>query len=610
MAEQLRQRSFVACYAGSQETTQDGSSQRLGDSLKPPALVVDSVTRTGSKSRHAANTIFVEIKMKTKTWAVTLALAVLAGCKIQINVPENGRVTTESGNYTCESGQTCNVEVVDTLFNETFITEPNEDYFFEGWRGGPFYLCGWAGSACSLVTSFFEGSEPLLAILESDQEWLIEPQFVSYTLLGPNGYVSIEGVVDVKNVAYSKPEGAVSIDANNDGLEDLLMGPSNYHVEPELALALFINQGGGRYVENAAGVIDEVPLIGYINHPTLVADFNGDGADDAFLVDQGLEIGAPPFAGNQPKLLLSDGSGGLINASESHLPPMETEFHHSASVGDVDRDGDLDILVVTLSELRTYILVNDGFGSFALRTEGLPQQIVSEEANWDAGAISFAYVNDDELLDIVFGAYHNAPELEVRVTLQRQNGSFEEVQRIKLETPPFGRAGIDLILAEDLDGDGDDDLIGKIDESSLPGQEDSAVGDIGLFALRNDNGVFKEVTELWLGGSLASEILPDTNIAGLYLQDINGDQHLDLLFAQSIALNQLGQHLFLNDGRGRFSPTPAITIDSDLQISPAWYTDYDADGDTDIVGMYPDVNEVDGEYLSFGYEIIVLERSE
>ena len=43
----------------------------------------------------------------------------------------------------------------------------------------------------------------------------------AFVLQQPNGYVSIEGVVDVKNVAYAKPEGAIAIDANDDGLEDL-----------------------------------------------------------------------------------------------------------------------------------------------------------------------------------------------------------------------------------------------------------------------------------------------------------------------------------------------------------------------------------------------------
>jgi len=434
-----------------------------------------------------------------------------------------------------------------------------------------------------------------------------DPIELNYSLLRPNGYVPLENVDEISNTAYSIPEATISIDANNDGLNDLLLGPTNYAAEPELALVLFINQGDGKFIEDAAGVIDNVPLVGYLNHPSLVADFNGDGADDAFLVDQGLEVGSPPFVGHQPILLLSNNEGGLINASESHLP-MLTEFHHSASVGDIDLDGDLDILGVTLSELSVYILINDGKGNFSLRTEGLPEDIVSELANKDIGAITLAHVNNDKRLDIVFGTYHNAPTLQVFVALQDENGNFVESQTLTF-TQTYEKAGIDLLLAADLDGDGDDDVIGKMDISSLPGEENTTEGGLTLFALRNDNGMYTNVTETWLGGGVVSELLPNPNISGLYLQDINGDDHLDLLFANSgIELNQLGHYLYINNGKGQFFPAKNTSVDSDLSISPQWYMDHDNDGDMDIVAMWPDVTIVDGKYISTGYEIIVLER--
>jgi hypothetical protein len=430
-----------------------------------------------------------------------------------------------------------------------------------------------------------------------------------YVLQRPNDYVSIEGIVEVKGVSYARPEAAVVIDANNDGLEDLLMGPSNWSVEPELSLAIFVNQGGGKFVEDAAGVIDNVPLVGFLNHPTIVADFNGDGADDAFLVDQGLELGEPPFDGNQPKLLLSNGAGGLINASNTHLPPLETEFHHSASVGDIDGDSDLDILVVTLSEARVYILDNDGSGDFSLRTQGLPQDLISEEANQDIGALTLAYVNDDSLLDMVFGWYHNAPQIQTAVLLQDETGNFNETQRLSDFSEKFEGGGIDLILANDLDSDGDDDLIGKIDESTLPGVEGE--GKLAWFALRNDNGVYVDVTKTWLGSSIISDLVPNANIAGLYLQDINGDEHADLLFAHSgIRLDQLNHYLLLNDGTGKFSPAGNAAVNSTDSVGPLWYTDHDQDGDIDIVAMLPDVNQVGQDYVQSGYELVVLEKTD
>ncbi len=547
--------------------------------------------------------------MRTGILAVVGLLLAASGCKLQIEVPANGRVTTTSGNYTCESGQSCEIEVLDTSFNETFVAEPVEGYFFDGWKNEQGYFCWWARGNCRLQNAFVEGNDTFLDILASDRSWSMAPKFATYTMLRNNGYVSVENIQGITAASYARPEATISLDANNDGQIDLLMGPSNWDAEPEFPLALFINQGGGVFVEDAAGVIDNVPTVGQLNHPSIVADFNGDGADDVFLVDQGLEIGTPPFAGHQPGLLLSNGAGGLTNASDTHLPPF-VAFHHTAAVGDIDLDGDLDILGADLNNIRAYILLNDGSGRFTLRTDRLPQDIVSEEANWDVGTVTLAYINNDNRLDIVFGTYKSAPQMLIAVALQDETGDFPTSQVLELgET--FANGGIDLLLAEDLDGDGDDDLIGKIDESTLPGEEtEGGSGEIGLLALRNDNGVLTNVTNTWLGGSLASQLVSDTRISGLFLEDVNGDGHKDLLFAHtSIPLNELGQYLFLNNGKGRFRAAPQISVDSDFFVGPQWYTDHDGDGDVDIVVIWPDITEVDGNFISTGYEIIVLERN-
>ncbi len=539
--------------------------------------------------------------------AICLALLTSA-CRLELSVPQQGQVDTLSGNFACAAGQRCEIDVDDASFAETFVANPLPGCFFEAWRSGPGYFCGGPNKQCVITTAFFAGNQPLLNLLEADLPYFMEPRFADYTLVRANDYVSIEGEVAVQNVAYSRTEGSVSFDANDDGLMDLLMGPSNFAFEPKLSLALFINQGGGVYVEDAAGTIDNVPLVGFINHPSLVADFNGDGADDVFLVDQGLEIGLPPFAGEQPILLLSNGSGGLSNASFTHLPDLSTEFHHSADIGDVDGDGDLDIAVVTLSELRVYILENDGAGRFSLRTQGLPQELVTEEANRDLGAITLTDTNGDQRLDLVFGIYKNEPGLEVIVALQTADGAFLPSQTISLEKRQPD-SGIDLILAADLDGDGDEDLVGKIDESLLDSEVGEALGGLGMFIFRNEAGRYVDVTRQWLRSNLIREFLPDENVAGFYLQDVNDDKHLDLVFARNIPLEQLGSYILLNNGSGKFSPAAELSLASDIiSVGPVWYNDYDGDGDTDIVAMYPDVNQVDGNFISSGYEIVVIER--
>ena len=106
-----------------------------------------------------------------------LFLALLSGCKIQVQVPNNGRVATISGSYLCEASQTCEIEVVDVLFNETFVAEPAEGFHFEGWRREALYLCGGLSTPCPLVTSGFQGIEILMEFLTSDEVWFLEPVF-------------------------------------------------------------------------------------------------------------------------------------------------------------------------------------------------------------------------------------------------------------------------------------------------------------------------------------------------------------------------------------------------------------------------------------------------
>ena len=50
--------------------------------------------------------------------AVILGSAIISGCKIEIQVPSGGAVVSESGAYTCSSGSTCSIDVVDIFFDD------------------------------------------------------------------------------------------------------------------------------------------------------------------------------------------------------------------------------------------------------------------------------------------------------------------------------------------------------------------------------------------------------------------------------------------------------------------------------------------------------------
>ncbi len=101
----------------------------------------------------------------------------VASCKLTIIVPEHGRVTTLSGNFQCDSGATCDIDIADTLFDETFITEPSPGYAFDGWQADRGYLCGSSTAPCRLFTTLFAGNEAFESLLESELTLLLAPRF-------------------------------------------------------------------------------------------------------------------------------------------------------------------------------------------------------------------------------------------------------------------------------------------------------------------------------------------------------------------------------------------------------------------------------------------------
>lgn len=107
-----------------------------------------------------------------------MALA-LTACKIQIEVPQGGSVVTESGDYQCSAGSICIVEVTDLLFDESFRVETEDGYAFAGWAVRQGGLCGGSMEPCVLSTSGFASYPALLALLNSDDAFFLEPIFWS-----------------------------------------------------------------------------------------------------------------------------------------------------------------------------------------------------------------------------------------------------------------------------------------------------------------------------------------------------------------------------------------------------------------------------------------------
>ena len=114
-------------------------------------------------------------------------------------------------------------------------------------------------------------------------------------------------------------------------------------------------------------------------HPreVLTADFNADGRTDVFIADYGYDV--DPFPGWSNQLLLATETG--YDDVSDRLPPQNTTgITHNAAVGDVDGDGDVDILAANQAGeylgRAPYLLPNDGEANFTVDRSMPPQRVV------------------------------------------------------------------------------------------------------------------------------------------------------------------------------------------------------------------------------------------
>ena len=109
--------------------------------------------------------------------SLLLLCALVSSCKVRIVVPEGGSVKSSSGAYNCASGKTCNIDVVDIFFDETFTAVPASGYTFKSWKKRRKGFCGGKSKPCHLYTSGFAGNNPLMAFLESKEVFYLQPRF-------------------------------------------------------------------------------------------------------------------------------------------------------------------------------------------------------------------------------------------------------------------------------------------------------------------------------------------------------------------------------------------------------------------------------------------------
>ncbi|MCK4644462.1 VCBS repeat-containing protein [bacterium] len=212
-------------------------------------------------------------------------------------------------------------------------------------------------------------------------------------------------------------------DFNNDGALDIIL-TDQFSWETKL----FLNDGSGNFIEESSGQITGADMYEAIS----VGDLDND--DDLDIV-----------FGN--KIYMNDGLGNF-----THIASLSG--WDSSALGDLDGDGDLDIVIVgdSMGEVSK-IYINDGAGSFNETNIGLLEPLAGGAQYC---SVALGDLDNDGDLDIVIsgsGASYD-PEHFTGVYLNDGVGNFSYY-----DTSDIFQADDASIAFGDIDGDGDLDFI-------------------------------------------------------------------------------------------------------------------------------------------------------
>jgi hypothetical protein len=326
------------------------------------------------------------------------------------------------------------------------------------------------------------------------------------------------------------PKSVRAADVDNDGDADLLVStmlPSTN----EYGLSLRLNDGLGNFSNGPYIITQFGPLI------PLAGDVDGDGD---------LDVVTAHYWNSDPAVInvrLNNGTGTFGGGQNLSLGAMI----RSAALGDLDADGDLDIMVSTYSggEGRLVVCRNNGAGTFAILSPALALGLGS-----GAGPLALGDVDGDGDLDVATVMRQNS----VVLALNNGQAAFALLREV-----PVGD-GPSAVLLRDLDGDRDLDLLTSNVTSST-------------ISIRFNNG-----TGLFGGGQdMLGSYDYDYNEPAL--GDVDGDGDLDLVQARQ-STNQGQISLYLNNGRGTFGLRQVVNVVGSAR-SPV-LADFNGDGALDL----------------------------
>ncbi len=352
------------------------------------------------------------------------------------------------------------------------------------------------------------------------------------------------------DIDYSASDSA---DLDGDGDLDLALGILGNH---PATIRVMENDGSGTFSETWRTFVG---VLGFSDvEDVRFAHMNGDKwIDLVFSFDEEFSSGEDPGS-----IWVAFGLPGL-----QFDPPTRFGFDEVSPTGiaiaDIDGDGDNDVIAHVKGlffrddpqtiDRRIAVLLNDGAGGLTVA-----QQVVTDNrrASWAFGTVAVEDLDGDGDLDVL-GVSGSRLDPGLLVVLLNDGTGHLELDHTMVTTPN----GFDLV-AGDFDGDGDPDaaLMHRGLEEELP----------YLTVYENDGDAGFTVSQTFVEWEIEVS-------KSLAVEDIDGDGWLDLICASV----RSGPVIHLNDGTGDFSNKAWYAANSPTKGFA--FGDFDLDGDTDII---------------------------
>jgi FG-GAP-like repeat len=248
--------------------------------------------------------------------------------------------------------------------------------------------------------------------------------------------------------------------------------------------------------------------------------------------------------------------GGGSFAPQLVLDSASVEIY-DVDVLDVEGDGDLDIVYAVFSNGRVMWLRNNGAGQFS------PTAVMFQGAYTGAAtAIDFADLDHDTDLDLLVIQY---PGGVYSYYVQGPPGVFTFPGHTIWNVPSGG-----AIAIGDIDGDGWEDAVGG--GNGVNWRSNEGIGFTGIATPQQ---------------ALTETLTPITGVTDIVLSDLGGDGDPDILVASA---NADGIYYFINNGGGFFDQPELLASVPD--ISGMELTDVDGDGIDDLLVTSKEGNSV------------------